>query len=76
MLAISSVSKLVSAATRGSMLVLTGLAGSLGVLLVQSVGGYLYAQVSKGATFQFALWSYVALTVVTAALTLAGKLKI
>jgi len=76
MLCITSMAKLCSANTRGSMFALNGLAGSTGILILQAVGGHLYDRVSKDWPFQIALWSYVTYSVVTLTLTCMGKLKI
>ena len=76
MLSISQMSKLVSAETRGSMLALNGVAGSLCILIIQACGGYLYDEVSRNWPFIIGLGCYSFLTLVTLLLTALGKLKI
>lgn len=68
--------KLVSAETRGSMLALNGVAGSLFILILQACGGFLYDSYGKYWPFMIGLGLFSLLTVVTLVLTLAGKLKI
>lgn len=68
--------KVLDERTRGTMFSICGTLGSIGVLIFQSVGGYLFDNVSLVGPFIFCFVCYVIFAILTLILGIMGKLKI
>ncbi len=76
MVGITILGKKCHANTRGTMFSLSSLVGSLGILFIQLVGGYLYStKDSKGGPFVIAFASALGVLVVTVVVTARGRLR-
>jgi len=69
-------SKLCEPNTRGTIFFFGGLMGSLGILLEQGLGGYMYSNVSKVGPFIIGYVGFILFALLTMGLGITGKLKI
>ena len=69
-------SKIVKKESRGTLFGMYSLVGSLGVLLINKLGGYLFDEVSHVWPFMLTLISFALFTAFTLVLGLLGKLNI
>ena len=68
--------KLVSIESRGTLFGALSLFGSIGVLLIDNLGGYLFDKVSNVWPFLMTLISYSIFTIVLIYLGFSGKLNV
>ena len=68
--------KVLDERTRGTIYSLCGAISSLGILIFQWVGGYLFDNVSPMGPFIYCFFCYVVFTILTFILGVMGKLKI
>ena len=76
MLCITYLARIVNDQTRGTMFSFNGFVGSLGVVLLDGLGGSLYSDYSKIAPFIIIFVIYIVYIVAAQLLGLAGKLRI
>ena len=69
-------SKIVKPESRGTLYAVFGISGSIGVLMINKVGGVLYDQHSHMWPFAIAISSYLVLGVVTFGLGITGTIKV
>lgn len=68
--------KTVKKESRGTMLGAFSLLGSIGVLMINKLGGYLYDNISHSWPFWIAFISFALFTVLTLILGLTNRLKV
>ncbi len=68
--------KIVKEESRGTMLGAFSLAGSIGVLLINKLGGFLYDNVSHEWPFYITLMAFLTFTVLTFTLGVTGRIKV
>ncbi len=76
MLSNTILAKICNQNTRGTMFGFNSVFGSIGILILEGIGGHLYENVSRQGPFLFGYFSYVVFTIVTFCLGIAGKLRI
>ena len=69
-------SKVVNEKVRGSMFSFVSMFGSLGVLLANKLGGWMYFRVSKGSVFILSAAMFAVLFVLTLGLAATRKVRI
>jgi MFS family permease len=69
-------SKIVKKESRGTLFGMFSLVGSLGVLLINKLGGYLFDEISHIWPFLITLIAFIAFTLMTLVLGLMGKLNV
>ena len=69
-------SKIVKKESRGTLFGVFSLVGSMGVLLINKLGGYLFDEVSHIWPFMISLISFSIFTLLTLVLGLTGKLTV
>jgi len=75
-LQVTTMAKLCSPDTRGTMFFFGGLVGSAAILSMHGIGGYLYSHSSRSAPFEFAVSFFGVFTLLTLILGIIGKLNI
>ena len=69
-------SKIVKKESRGTAFGIFGFVGSIGVLIINKLGGYLYDEAAHAWPFLIALIAFSAFAILLSGLGIAGKLKV